>query len=100
MDHADGFIFGKLGDEQSRADYVRALAAGVTHRRRRVPRDPRPADEVAVEVSAGPRCPAGEAWLELEGEERRPLEPAGVEWDTLVWGYVRRYRGTIPAQSA
>lgn len=100
MDHADGFIFGALGDERSRADHVRTLASGATHRRRRSPRDPRPGEPVTVELAAGPRCPPGEAWLEVEGEGRRPLEPAGVEWDTLAWGYVRRFRGTIAARPA
>jgi glycosidase len=97
MDHADGFIFGELGDDTSRAAHVRRLRSGATHRRRRSPRDPGPGEEVVVELDAGPKCPAEQAWLEVEGEGRRPLEPAGVEWDTLVWGYVRRFRGTIPA---
>ena len=100
MDHADGFIFGKLGDEQSRAEYLRALHAGLAHRRNRTPRDPRPGEEVSVELRAGPRSPTGEPWLEVEGDGRRPLEPCGVEWDTLAWGYVRRFRGTIPAHPA
>ena len=100
MDHADGFIFGALGDERSRADYVRKLTAGATHRRRRSPRDPAPGEAVTVELDAGPRVPAGEAWLELDGEGRQPLELASVDWDTLVWGYVRRFRGTIPGRSA
>jgi cyclomaltodextrinase / maltogenic alpha-amylase / neopullulanase len=100
VDHADGFIFGELGDERSRADYVRRLRRGVTHRRLRDPRDPRPGDAVTVELTAGPACTGEEAWLEVEGEERRPLEPVGVEWDTLVWGYVRRFRGTIAPREA
>ena len=95
MDHADGFIFGELGDERSRAEYVRRLRSGATHRRQRTPRDPRPGEAVTVELAAGPACSDEDAWLEVEGEERRPLELVAVEWDTLVWGYVRRYRGTI-----
>jgi glycosidase len=95
MDHADGFIFGTLGDEDSRADHVRQVRAGVTHRRLLTPRDPRPGEDVVVELQLGPKAPAGIPWLEVEGEERRPLEDAGVEWDTLIWGYVRRFRTTI-----
>src|SRR5439155_989753 len=82
------------------AVYVRKLTAGATHRRRRSPRDPAPGEAVTVELDAGPRVPTGEAWLELDGEGRQPLELASVDWDTLVWGYVRRFRGTIPGRSA
>ena len=99
MDHADGFIFGALSDAEARTEYVRELRNGATHRRRRSPRDPRPGEPVTVELTAGPRCPEGEAWLEVNGV-RVPLKPAGVEWDTLVWGYVRRYRGTISGYPA
>ncbi len=27
-----------------------------------------------------------------------PLEPIGIAWDTLVWGYVAAWQGTLPAQ--
>jgi glycosidase len=99
LDHADGFIFGTLGDESSRADHVRALRNGVTHLRRRTPRDPRPGEDVVVELQLGPRAPAGIPWLEVEGEERRGLVEAGVEWDTLIWGYVRRFQATIAGRA-
>jgi len=100
MDHADGFIFGTLGDEGSRADYERERRSGATHRRLRVPRDPRPGEDVLVELQLGPKAPEGDPWLEIAAEGRRPLMPAGVEWDTLVWGYVRRFQGTIPGRPA
>ena len=32
--------------------------------------------------------------------EPLPLEPGEVEWDTLVWGYVRRWRATIQGRPA
>jgi cyclomaltodextrinase / maltogenic alpha-amylase / neopullulanase len=100
MDHADGFIFGTLGDEGSRADYERARRNGVSHRRLRKPRDPRPGEDVVVELQLGPKAPPGEPWLEVEGEGRRTLEPAGVEWDTLIWAYVRRFQGMIAGRPA
>ncbi len=52
-----------------------------------------------IELTAGPDCPAGEAWLEVEGE-RQPMELASADWDTLVWGYVRRYRALAPGRPA
>jgi glycosidase len=32
------------------------------------------------------------------GEMRRVLEPAGVRWETLPWGYVREWAVTLPGQ--
>jgi len=99
LEHADGFIFGSLSDDAERAAYVRKRRRGVSHRRARTPRDPRPGETVAVELTVGPDCSAGDAWVEVDGK-RTPLEPAGVEWDTLAWGYVRRFRGELPGGGA
>lgn len=97
-EHDDVVIAGLTG-ERERADQVRARRAGVTHRRALSPRAPRPGEPFVVELTAGPDAPAGDAWLELDGE-RQPLEPAGSEWDTLVWGYVRRFRAAVPGRPA
>jgi glycosidase len=100
MESEAGFVFGTLSDERARLEYVRTRRLGATHRRAREPRDPLPGEPVSVELTAGPRCCEGEAWLEVEGEGRRSLELVGVEWDTLAWGYVRRFRGTIGGRPA
>ncbi len=95
----DDIVIPGLADDAERAAFVRARRRGVSHERALSPRDPAPGEDVVVELTAGPDAPAGDAWVEVEGE-RRSLAPAGVEWDTLVWGYVRRYRATIPGRAA
>jgi cyclomaltodextrinase / maltogenic alpha-amylase / neopullulanase len=85
------FVFGPLASQAERVAFVRAARAGVTHTRS--PRDATPGEPVALEVTVGPA--RGEPTLALEGEAVE-LEAAEVEWDTLLWGYVRRYRATLP----
>lgn len=97
--HGDVVIAG-LATEAERAEHERARRVGVSHARALEPRAPQPWQPVTVELTAGPAAPAGDAWLELESGARIPLAPAGSEWDTLAWGYVRRYRGTLPGQPA
>jgi len=94
----DDVVIPGLADDDERAAFVRARRRGVSHARALFPRNPAPGDDVVVELTAGPDAPAADAWVDVEGE-RRPLVLAGVEWDTLVWGYVRRYRGTIPGRA-
>jgi cyclomaltodextrinase / maltogenic alpha-amylase / neopullulanase len=95
----DDIVIPGLADEEERAAFVRARRRGVSHARALSPRSPGPGEDVAVELTAGPDAPADDAWVEVEGE-RHALAPAGVEWDTLVWGYVRTYRATIPGRAA
>jgi glycosidase len=89
------FVFGPLASDAERVAFVRAARAGVTHTR--TPRDPRPDEPVVIELAVGPA--ADEPAFTVDGE-RSPLEPADVEWDTLVWGYVRRFRATIAGRPA
>jgi hypothetical protein len=93
----DDIVIPGLADDEERAAFVRARRRGVSHERSLHPRKPEPGEDVVVELNAGPDAPAGDAWIEIEGD-RRALALAGVEWDTLVWGYVRRYRGVLPGR--
>ena len=93
----DEIVIPWLADEDARAEHVRSVRSGVSHRRALFPRAPRPGAPVVVELTAGPACLARDAWVEAGGE-RRPLELVGSEWDTLLSGYVRRYRGQLPGQ--
>ncbi|MFN3742663.1 MAG: alpha-amylase family glycosyl hydrolase [Anaerolineales bacterium] len=108
----DDFIFGTLATEEARLNHVRAQRAGVTHYHARIPRHPRPGQPITLELSVGPAYPCRQAWVywtndgsDPEGEQGKairghvtPMEGAAVEWDTLLWGYVRRFRAVIPAQ--
>ena len=89
------FVFGPLASDAQRVAFVRAARAGVAHTR--TPRDPRPGEPVVIELTAGPA--AEEPTLTVDGD-RIPLEADEVEWDTLVWGYVRRYRAMVAGRPA
>jgi cyclomaltodextrinase / maltogenic alpha-amylase / neopullulanase len=107
------FIFGTLSTDALRLADVRARRSGVTHRSARFPLAPRPSEPVDLELTVGPAHPlCARAWVYWSTDGQDPhgqggqaahgqalsLEPAGVEWDTLLWGYVRRYRVRLPAQ--
>lgn len=110
----EDFIFGTLASDALRLDHVRALRAGVTHRSHRTPRDPLPGQPIELELSVGPAHPCSRAWVywSVDGRDPEgaggaashgiaaPMEAAGVEWDTLLWGYVRRFRVSLPGQPA
>jgi len=107
------FIFGTLATEELRLKHVRTLRAGVSHSHARFPRDPLPGQEITLELSVGPGHPCEQAWVYWTNDGREPagksgvttnghalsMELSGVEWDTVLWGYIRRYRATIPGQT-
>lgn len=110
----EDFIFGTLANDALRLEHVRRLRAGVTHHSRRAPRDPAVGQPIKLELTVGPAHPCSQAWVywstdgvDPEGSNgvakhgwATPLEAFGTEWDTLLWGYVRRYQVTLPGQPA
>jgi glycosidase len=110
----DDFIFGLLNTEETRAATLRTRRGGITHAHQRSPRDPAPGQAVTVELTIGPSHSFSQAWVywtndgsDPEGAHglatrghATPLTLAASEWDTFMWGYVRRYTGQIPGQAA
>jgi glycosidase len=110
----DDFVFGLLNTEEHRTATLRARRGGVTHAQRRTPRDPLPHQPVSIELTVGPAHSHQRAWVywtndgaDPEGAHGQPtrgyaapLEAVDTEWDTFMWGYVRRFRGEIPGQPA
>jgi cyclomaltodextrinase / maltogenic alpha-amylase / neopullulanase len=115
----DDFIFGTLATDELRLAHLRSLRAGVTHNHARSPRDPLPGQEITLVLTVGPSQSEGlpaldRAWVywtvdnsDPQGELGRAhsgqvtaLRPVGVEWDTLLWGYVLRFEGVLPGQPA
>jgi len=110
----EDFIFGTLATDESRIKHLRDTLGGITHAHKRFPRDPMPGQPVQVELTIGPTHPHNRAWVywtndgsDPDGENGEaangfavPLESAGSSWDTLLWGYVRKFRREIPAQGA
>ncbi len=65
-------------------------------------------------MTIGPAFSQNQAWIYWTNDGSDPegkngnasagyatqLKPVGSEWDTFLWGYVRKFRGQIPAQEA
>jgi cyclomaltodextrinase / maltogenic alpha-amylase / neopullulanase len=110
----EDFIFGTLSTNESRLAHIQSIRGGVTHAHKRVPRDPLPGQSIQIHLSLGPAHSQDKAWVywtqdgsDPEGRDglasngfATSLEPISSEWDTLLWGYVRHFRGEIPPQEA
>lgn len=110
----EDFIFGTLSTEASRIAHLQNLLGGITHAHRRTPRDPNPGQAITLELTIGPSYPQNQAWIywtndgsDPAGENGLatngyaiPLQPVDTEWNTFLWGYVRKFRAEIPAQDA
>ncbi len=108
------FIFGTLATQELRFEHVRTRRAGVSHYQRREPRDPLPGQAVRLELNVGPDIPCETAWVywtnngtDPAGRQgvpsngnAVPMETDGVEWDTVLWGYIRHFHALIPGQAA
>jgi cyclomaltodextrinase / maltogenic alpha-amylase / neopullulanase len=106
------FIFGTLATDELKLVHHRAAQSGLQHGHDRMPRDPEPGQPITLTVRVGPdlaadrvacyysldgREPAGSHGVAHHGQVLM-LELAGVEWDTLAWGYVARWQATLPEQ--
>ena len=110
----EDFIFGTLSTDESRINHLRNTFGGITHAYRRFPRDPMPGQPIQIVLTVGPAYPHNQAWLywtnngsDPEGQNgvasngyATPLKPVDSEWNTFLWGYIRKFQGEIPAQSA
>lgn len=106
------FIFGTLATDELRLKHVRDRRAGVTHVQERQPRDPLPDQPITLHLNVGPAQACEKAWLYWTNDGGDPvgalgqaqngfvtsMEPDGAEWDTMLWGYVRKYKVTLPGQ--
>lgn len=110
----EDFIFGSLANDALRIAHERSLRAGITHRSNRNPLDPTPGEPINIELSVGPAHPCDRAWVYWSTDGRdpagvngkalhgqvTPMEAMGVTWDTLEWGYRRRFKADLPSQPA
>jgi cyclomaltodextrinase / maltogenic alpha-amylase / neopullulanase len=110
----EDFIFGTLATDESRIAHLRNTLGGVTHNHRRFPRDPEPGQPIQIDLTLGPSYPYNRAWVYWTNDGSDPAGKNGIasngyatplqshnsEWNTFLWGYVRKFRGEIPAQQS
>ncbi|HUF00062.1 MAG TPA: alpha-amylase family glycosyl hydrolase [Anaerolineales bacterium] len=110
----EDFIFGTLSTDESRIAHLANTRGGITHAHQRSPRDPLPDQAIHIDLTVGPSYPFHRAWVYWTNDGSDPdgqngiarngyvtsLEPINSEWDTFLWGYVRRLRCVIPGQRA
>jgi glycosidase len=108
----EDFIFGTLATDASRIKHLQAILGGITHNHKRLPRDPLPDQPIQIELTIGPSYSQNKAWIYWTNDGSDPIGHNGIavngyathlesinsEWDTFLWGYVRKFRGVIPAQ--
>ncbi len=108
------FIFGTLATGELRQMHRHLLASGVTHRSARSPRDPQPGQPVQLSLTVGVPWPCKQAWVYWTSDGSDPLgsagvalhghalpmQPSGVDWDVLEWGYIAQYQAELPGQPA
>ena len=106
------FVFGTLATDELRLAQLRAATLGVRHGHNLTPADPAPGDAVTIGVRVGPAVAATRVTAYWTADGRTPSGTRGVadvgvavelhrvatDWDTLTWGYVESWRGTIPGQ--
>ena len=110
----DDFIFGTLSTNEQRIAHIQQLLGGITHAQKRTPRDPLPSQGIGIELTVGPAFAQSQGWVywtndgsDPDGKngvatngQVTPLKAIGSEWNTFLWGYVRKFYGEIPAQEA
>lgn len=105
-------IFGIFATDQLKVIHHRTARKGVQHGFALHPRDPSPdqsvmltvqigtdftADAVACYYTLDGSVPAGARGVPVNGQVIR-LAQTATEWDTVAWGYVTRWQGTLPPQ--
>jgi hypothetical protein len=106
------FIFGTLATDDLKLVHHRTKRRGLQHGCDITPRDPLPDQPVMITVQVGPDLAAEHVacYYTLDGSEPAGargvalngcallLEQSDILWDTLAWGYLRRWQGALPPQ--
>lgn len=106
------FIFGTFATDELKMVHHRATRQGLQHNHTLSPRDPLPGQPVTITAQLGidrsaehvtcyytadGSLPQGQRGVAHNGQAL-PLQKVDVAWDTVAWGYVTRWQGTLPAQ--
>lgn len=96
-------------DTARRAEDHRSCHDGVQHRHMVEPARPRPGDAIRLTLETSSACPFDAARCLYTTDDSDPddaratsieLTPSDVEWDGVLWQYVRRWTCVVPAQPA
>jgi cyclomaltodextrinase / maltogenic alpha-amylase / neopullulanase len=107
----DDFIFGTLSTDSLRIQHVQNRLRGVTHTSH-APQDPKPGEEITLQLSIGPDQPADHAWVYWTTNQTDPegqmgkakrglvteMKETGSKWELGIWGFTRTFEVTLPAQ--
>lgn len=109
----EDFIFSTFATDELKLVHHRTARRGLQHGHDLSPCDPDPGQPVTITVYVGPdlaadhvACyytldgsqPTGERGVASNGQVLM-LERVEIIWDTLVWGYLTKWQGALPAQS-
>jgi len=96
------FIFGSFSTDEQRVAHEQRHHRGVRHGHRLQPRAPKAGDQPLATVTVA--LPHAVERVVCTIHEPHPavveLTPGEVEWNTLVWRYVQRWRGRLPPARA
>lgn len=109
----DDFIFGTLSTDALRIQRVQNRLRGVTHTAH-LPQDPKPGNEIMLQLSIGPNQPADNAWIYWTIDQTDPVGHLGKaehgfvaemkeiasKWELGIWGFTRTFEATLPGQKA
>ncbi len=107
------FTFGSLATDELKLIHHRAARRGLQHQWDLQPQDPEPGQPVTLTVTAGPDIKADQVacYYTVDGSEPAGSRGQAINgyllnfdlsetfWDTLVWGYLQKWQGTLPAQA-
>lgn len=108
----EDFIFGTLSTDPLKMLYLRAANSGIQHAYRTQPHDPKPGEPVTVLVESGPDVVIEEmaCYFTVDGSNPKgskgkassgdvlSFNQVDLIWDTISWGYQKKWEAIIPAQ--
>ena len=108
----EDFVFGTLASDELKLIHHRALRRGIQHAHRISPRDPLPNEPIELAVSIGADLKADHVACYFTTDNSEPIGSKGMakngrvlffekgklEWDTLIWGYLEHWAGTLDGQ--
>ena len=109
----DDFIFGTLSTDALRQQRIQSKLRGVTHTSH-TPQDPKPGEEITLQLSTGPDQPADQAWIYWTTDQTDPeghlgksdhgsatqMNETSSKWELGIWGFTRTFEATLPAQKS